>query len=97
MVDMQIQLQNIIKLAEEANTQIAEIKSTISQASNNYQTQTAGDIFSISEELWNIIQSDIENQAYHIQKLLADKLDNCKGKEKDYTEGHIKEIQNAYK
>jgi len=51
MVDMQIQLQNIIKLAEEANTQIAEIKSTILQASNNYQTQTAGDIFSISEEL----------------------------------------------
>ena len=29
MVDVQMQLQNIMKLAEEANAQIAEIKSTI--------------------------------------------------------------------
>ena len=35
-VDVQIQLKNIIKLAEEANTQIAEIKSMILQASDNY-------------------------------------------------------------
>ena len=58
--------------------------------------QTVGDLFSISEDLWNIVQSDIENQAYHIQKLLVNELDNCKGKENDYTEGYIKEIQNAY-
>jgi len=44
-------LQNIIELAEEANTQITEIELTILQASNNYQTQMAGDIFSISEDL----------------------------------------------
>jgi len=37
MVDVQLQLQNIIKLAEEANIQIAEIKATILQASHNYQ------------------------------------------------------------
>ena len=42
MVYIQMQLQNIIKLTEEANTQITEIKSTILQASNNYQTQMAG-------------------------------------------------------
>ena len=36
MVDVQLQLQDIIKLAGEANTQIAEIESTILQASNNY-------------------------------------------------------------
>jgi len=59
--------------------------------------QTAGDIFSISKDLQNIIQSDIENQAYHIQKLLADELNNCKGKGNEYVEGHIKEIQDAYK
>jgi len=35
-VDVQMQLQNIIKLAEEANTQIVEIKSMILQASDNY-------------------------------------------------------------
>jgi len=44
-------LQNIIKLAEEANIQIAEIKSTILQASDNHQIQKARDIFSITEDL----------------------------------------------
>jgi len=37
MVDVQMQLQNIIKLAKEANTQIVKIEMTILQASNNYQ------------------------------------------------------------
>ena len=36
----------------------------------------------------------MENQTYHIQKLLADKLDNYKGKESNE---HIKEIQDTYK
>jgi len=66
MVNMQMQMQNIVKLAEKANTQITEIESTILHASNNYWTQIAGDIFSIFEDLQNIIQSDMENQVYHI-------------------------------
>ena len=61
MFNMQIQLQNIMKLAEEANIQITEIEFTILQTSNNYQMQTVGDIFSIFEDLQNIIQSDIKN------------------------------------
>jgi len=39
----------------------------------------------------------MENQAYYIQKLLVDELDNCKGKGNRYVEGHIKEIQDTYK
>ena len=35
----------------------------------------------------------MENQLYHIQVLLVDKLDNYKGKENMYTDRHIKEIQ----
>ena len=61
MVDVQLQLQNITKLAEETNIQIAKIEGTILQESHNYQIQTTGDIFSISEDLQNIIQSDMEN------------------------------------
>ena len=61
MVNIQLQLQNITKLAKEANAQIAEIESTILKASNNYWMQTVGDIFSISENLQNIVQSDMEN------------------------------------
>jgi len=39
----------------------------------------------------------MKNQAYHIQQLLVDKLDNCKGKENKYAEEHIKKIQDTYK
>ena len=49
--------------------------------SDKYKTQTVGDIFSILEDLWNIIQGDIENQVYHIQTLLVDKLNKYKEKE----------------
>ena len=56
-----MQLQNIIKLVEEANIQIAEIEVTILQASHNYWTQTVGNIFSISKDLQNIVQSDHSN------------------------------------
>ena len=73
------------------------MEATILQASHNYWTQTVGDIFSISKDLQNIIQSDMENQVYHIQTLLVDKLDNYKEKWNEYAEGQIKEIQDAYK
>ena len=43
------------------------------------------------------MQSDMENQVYHIQWLLADKLDNYKEKGNKYTDRHIKEIQDTYK
>ena len=67
-------------MAKEANIQIAEIKTTILQASPKFKIQIVGNIFSISEDLQNIVQSDMENQVHHIQVLLVDKLDNCKGK-----------------
>ena len=39
----------------------------------------------------------MENQAYHLQTLLADEPDRCKGKRNTYTEEYIKEIQDMYK
>ena len=71
---------------------MAEIEMIILQANNNYRIQTIEDIFSISEDLQNIIQSDMENQAYHIQILLVNELDNCKGNGNIYADEHIKEI-----
>ena len=38
----------------------------------------------------------MENQAHHIQSLLADELDRCKGKGNSQVDDHIKKIQNAY-
>ena len=55
------------------------------------------DIFSILQDLQNIIQGDMENQAYHIQTFLANELDNFKGKGNTYVNEHIKKIQNMYK
>ena len=39
----------------------------------------------------------MKNQAYYIQILLVDELDNCKGKKNMYINEHIKEIQDIYK
>ena len=80
MANIQLQIQNIIRLAEVANTQLVKIKTTILQVSKTYKIQMAGDIFSISEDLQNITQGDIKNQVYYIQALLADELDKCKEK-----------------
>ena len=54
--------------------------------------QIAKDIFSISKDLQNIIQENIEKQSHYIQTLLANELDRCKGKGNSYTNNHIKEI-----
>ena len=39
----------------------------------------------------------MENQAHHIQILLADKLDSYRGKGNMHADEHIKEIQDTYK
>ena len=39
----------------------------------------------------------MENQVYHIQKLSANELNNCKEKGNNYAERYIKEIQDTYK
>ena len=39
----------------------------------------------------------MENQAYHIQTLLANELNKCKEKENAYAKEYIKEIQDVYK
>ena len=58
--------------------------------------QIGGDIYSILEELCNIIHRDIERQALHIQVSLADKLDQYKGKRVEIVNEHIKILQEAY-
>jgi len=66
MVDIQLQIQNTIKLAN--------IETILLQIREICKTQISKDIDSIFEELRNIIYRDIEQQTYHIQVLLADKL-----------------------
>ena len=78
--DVQLQLQNIIKLVDAANNQLADIKTTLLQIGEIHKIQIGRNIYSISEELWNIICEEMECQAHYIQVLLADKLDYYKEK-----------------
>ena len=60
-IDVQRQVKNIMKMAEETNTTITEIERNILKASVNNWIMNATNILSISEDLWTLIQSDIEN------------------------------------
>ena len=53
-------------------------------------------ITQISEDLRYLVQSDIDEQAFQIQRILADELDRYKGRGNDYVDMNIKEIQELY-
>jgi len=58
--------------------------------------QIGEDIYNISKELRNIIHKDMDWQAHHIQVLLADELDRCKGKGGEAINEHIKILYETY-
>ena len=82
----------MMKMAEETNNTITEIEETILKASNNNQIMNVINILGISKDLWNLIQSDMENWAYQIQQMLADKLDKYKRRGNKYVDDNIEEI-----
>ena len=80
MINIQKQVQDMIKIAGEANTMITEVEQTILQASINNQTMNATNILGISEDLQYLIQSNIEDWIFQIQRMLADELDTYREK-----------------
>ena len=74
-----------------------EMKGTILKTSNNNWIINMTNMLSILEDLWNLIQSDIENWAYQIQQMPADELDEYKERGNKYVNDNIKEIQELYK
>ena len=92
MIDVQKQVQEIIKMAEEANTMIVEMEGTILKASINNRIMNAPNILEILEDLQNLIQYNIENRTYQIQRMLADELNAYKGRDNKYVKNNIKEI-----
>jgi len=69
-----------MKIAGETNTTITEVEQTILQASINSQTMNVTNILGISEDLQYLIQSNMEDWIFQIQKILADELDAYRGK-----------------
>ena len=96
MIDVQRAIKDMKKLAEEAGTTIAELEGTILMASINNRTMNATDITQMAEDLRYLIQSDMDDRAFQIQRRLADELDRYKGKDNKYVDDNIKEIQEIY-
>ena len=96
MIDVQRAVKDMKKLAEEAGTTVAEMEGVILTTSINNRTMNATDITQIAEDLCYLIQSDIDDRAFQIQRRLADELDRYKEKGNKYVNNNIKEIQEIY-
>ena len=97
MIDIQRQIKKILKISAETNTIITEVENSILTASINNWTINATNIAEVSEDLWYLIRSNIENQVFQIQRMLADELDAYKRWDNRYMDENIQEIQDLYK
>jgi len=86
-----------MKIVEEANMTIIEIEGTILKASINNWVTNATNVLGISEDLWYLVQSNMEDWVYQIQYILANELDNYKRQGNQYIDNNIQEIQELYK
>ena len=68
-------MKDMKKLVEEAGTTIAEMEGVILAASINNRTMNVTDITQMTEDLRYLLQSDMNNRAFQIQRRLADELD----------------------
>jgi len=89
-------VKNLKKMAEETNMMITEMKGTILMASINNRMVNTTNITQILEDLRYVVQSNMNEQALQIQRMLVDKLDQYKGKGNRYMEENIQEIQELY-
>ena len=96
MIDVQRMLKDMKKIAEETSTTVTEMEGTILMASINNRTVNATNITQIAEDLRYLVQSDMDERAFQVQRMLTDELDYYKGKGNDYVDGNIKEIQELY-
>ena len=89
MIDVQRIIKDMKKIAEETNTTAVEMERTILMASINNWTVNAMNITQIAEDLWYLIQSDMDKRAFQVQRMLADKLDRYKEKGNKYVKENI--------
>jgi len=89
MIDMQKMVKNMKKITELINITIMEMEGSILMASINNQTTNTTNILGISENLQYLIQSNIEDQSFQVQRILADELDRYKEKENFYVDKNI--------
>ena len=95
-IDVQRMVKDIKKLTEEANTIITEVEGSVLMASINNQVTNATNIAQILENLRYLVQSDMDEQTFQIQRMLANELDWYKEKGNSYMDDNIQEIQEIY-
>ena len=95
-INVQGIVKDMKKIVEETNTTITEIERTILMASINNQTVNTTNIMQISEDLRYLVQSNINEQAFQIQRMLANELDHYKERGNRYMDDNIQEIQELY-
>ena len=96
MIDVQRMLKDMKKIAKEMSMTVTEMEETILTASINNRTMNAMNITQIAEDLRYLIQSDMDDRALQVQRMLADELDQYKGRGNNYVEENIREIQELY-
>jgi len=96
MIDIQRMAKDIKRLAEEINTILIEIEGMVLVTSISNRVINTTNIMQISEDLWHLVQSNMDNRAFQVQRMLADELDHYKGKSNDYIDSNIKKIQELY-
>ena len=96
MIDVQRIIKNMKKLAREVNTMVTEIEESILVASIDNWTTNIMNIAGISEDLQYLVQSNMEDQVFQIQRMLVDELDRYKGRGNTYVNENIWEIQELY-
>ena len=88
-IDVQRVIKDIKKLVEEASTTVAEMKGNILTASIDNRTTNTMNITQIVEDLHYLIQGDMDDRAFQIQRRLANELNQYKGKGNRYMEENI--------
>jgi len=89
-------VKDIKRMAEEANTTIIEIEGPVLMASINNRIMNAINIAQILEDLRYLVQSNMDEQVFQTQRMLANKLDNYKERGNKYMDDNIWEIQELY-
>ena len=92
MIDVQRMVKNIKKLAEEVNTTIIKVEGSVLMASINNRAMNTTNITQILEDLQYLVQSNMDEQAFQIQRMLANELDQYKEKDNRYVDNNIQEI-----
>ena len=79
-IDVQRMMKDMKKIAEKTNMTVTEIEGIILMASTNNRTMNVMNITQIAEDLQYLIQSDMDNRAFQIQRMLTNELDQYRGK-----------------